>query len=114
MTMRIFVGFIALAGFIATAAAQTQPAPQAPPSAPPPAAAAPMKADTPSVDCRAQARSQGLRGQPARDAIALCVEELRTACLKETIAKKIVGKDRKDFIHNCVSRPKSGDQGSKG
>ena len=110
--MRIVVGFIALLGFAATAAAQT--APNAPaPSAPPPAAATPAQPSTKPVDCRAQAREKGLRGQAVRDAIALCVEELRLACLKEAIDKKIVGKARGAFIRSCSGRPKAGDKDGK-
>jgi hypothetical protein len=113
--MRIVLGFIALVSFAATAAAQTAPSSPAPAIAPPPAAAAaPAQPATKPVDCRAQAQAKGLRGQAARDAIALCVEELRAACLKEAIDKKIVGKDRATFIRSCSGRPKTGDKGGKG
>ena len=111
--MRIVLGFIALVGFAATAAAQTAPSSPTPSAAPPAAAAAPAQPATKPVDCRAQAREKGLRGQAVRDAIALCVEELRTACLKEAIDKKIVGKARGAFIRSCSGRPKAGDRGGK-
>jgi hypothetical protein len=108
--MRIVIGLIALIGFAAAAAAQT-PAPSAP--AAPPAAAA-MKPDTKPVDCRAAAKAKGLNGQAARDSVALCRQELRTACLKEAIDKKIDDKkERRAFIKTCGARPKGGDQGGK-
>ena len=98
--MRLVIGFAALIGLVGVAAAQ--------PAAPPPAQTpAPVRPDTPPVNCRAQAQSKGLSGQAARDAVALCREELRTACLKEAIAKQIVGSERKAFVRNCSRRPKS-------
>jgi len=104
--MRIVAGFIALVGFASVAAAQTAP------SSPPPAAAIAAPSTKP-VDCRAQAQSKGLRGQASRDAVSLCVEELRTACLKEAIEKKIVGKNRQVFIKTCAGRPKAAGKNEK-
>jgi hypothetical protein len=43
-----------------------------------------------------------------RDAVALCREEQRTACLKEAINKHIVCKERKAFVKDCSRRPKDG------
>jgi hypothetical protein len=65
------------------------------------------------VDCRAEAKAKGLGGQAAKDAVALCREELRTACLKEAIDKKVDGKERREFIKTCSARPKGG-EGGKG
>jgi hypothetical protein len=100
--MRIVVGFIALVGLASVAAAQTAP----------PAAAIPAPSTKP-VDCRAQAQAKGLRGQASRDAVSLCVEELRTACLKEAIEKKIVGKNRQAFMKTCAGRPKAAGKDEK-
>jgi hypothetical protein len=110
--MRLLVIAAALTGFAAAAAAQTAPAPA--PSATPPAAAATPAPGTPPVDCRAQAQSKGLRGQAARDAVTLCVEEQRLACTKEAIEKKIVGKQRREFVRACAGRPGKGDAAGKG
>ena len=95
--MRIVIGIIALVSFAGIAAAQT--------------AAPAMQPTTKPVDCRAEAKSKGLGGQAARDAIALCREELRMACLKEAIDKKIVGKDRRGFVKSCSARPKGKEAG---
>jgi hypothetical protein len=63
------------------------------------------------VDCRAQAQSKGLRGQAARDAMEICVEEQRLACVKEAVEKKVVGAARRDFVRSCAGRPGRGDAG---
>jgi hypothetical protein len=99
--MRPVIAFALLIGMVAAAAAQPAP----PPAASPPA---PIKPDTPPVDCRGQASAKGLSGQAMRDAVALCREEQRTACLKEAINKHIVGKERKAFVKDCSRRPKDG------
>ena len=96
--MRILIAAIALA-------AKTSPRPRQ--------TAAPVKPETKAVDCRADAKAKGLGGQAAKDAVALCREELRTACLKEAIDKKVAGNRRRDFIKTCSARPKGG-EGGKG
>jgi hypothetical protein len=92
--MRILIAVIAVAAFTVTAAAQN---------------ATPMQPTTKPVDCRAEAKTKGLSGQAAKDSVALCRQELRTACLKEAIDKKITGKERRDFIRTCSARPKGGE-----
>jgi hypothetical protein len=116
MHMRRLVIAAALIGFTAAASAQTTPPPDAAPSETPPAAGgAPSpstpSASTPPVDCRAQAQSKGLRGQAARDAMEICVEEQRLACVKEAVEKKVVGAARRDFVRSCAGRPGRGDAG---
>ena len=69
---------------------------------------------TPPADCRGQAQSKGLRGQAARDAIQVCVEEQRLACVKEAVEKKIVGEHRREFVRACAGRPKRGEGGNRG
>jgi hypothetical protein len=93
--MRILVAVIAVAAFTVAAAAQST---------------TPMQPTTKPVDCRAEAKTKGLSGQAAKDSVALCREELRTACLKEAIDKKIVGKDRRVFVKSCSARPKGKDR----
>lgn len=120
--MRLLVIAAALVGFTVAAAAQTDPAPA--PSAPPPAASEPSAAppaagaaptaSTPPVDCRAQARSKGLRGQEARDAVRGCVQEQRLACTKEAAEKKLAGTARRDFVRACAGRPGKADESKKG
>jgi hypothetical protein len=100
--MRIVFAIAALTAFAGAAVAQPAAAPA--PSAAPPAATSPQPG-IPKVDCRANAQSKGLRGQPARDAIAICVEEQRLACLKEAVEKKIVAQQRREFIRTCAGRP---------
>jgi hypothetical protein len=66
------------------------------------------------VDCRGQAQEKGLRGQAARDAMQICVEEQRVACTKEAVDKKIVGEARREFIRACAGRPGRAERGNKG
>lgn len=96
---------IALATLSLVGAAAAQPPPISPPPGNGPAAN--------GVDCRAQAQAQGLRGQAMRDAVQLCVAELRVTCLKQAIAQKLVKDARKTFIKSCAGRPGAG-QGQKG
>jgi hypothetical protein len=105
--MRLIVIAAVFAGFTTAAAAQTTPAP----SATPPAASNVPAPSTPPADCRGQAQSKGLRGQAARDAIQVCVEEQRLACVKEAVEKKVVGEHRREFVRACAGRPKRGDRG---
>jgi hypothetical protein len=110
--MRHLVIAAALIGFTAAASAQTTPAPDAAPSETPPAAGNVPSPSTPPVDCRGQAQSKGLRGQAARDAMEICMEEQRLACTKEAVEKKVVGAARRDFIRSCAGRPGRGDAAS--
>jgi hypothetical protein len=116
MDMRLLVIAAVLAGLTTAATAQTAPAPPAtPPAATPPAASSVPAPSTPPADCRGKAQSQGLRGQAARDAIQICVEEQRLACVKEAVEKKIVGESRRDFVRACAGRPKRGEgRGNRG
>jgi hypothetical protein len=45
---------------------------------------------------------QNLRGQTLADFVAVCHLEARLACLKEAIAKKLVGPDRGAFMKSCA------------
>ena len=105
--MRLIVIAAVLAGFTTAAAAQTAPAPA--PSATPPAAS-----NVPAPSTPGQAQSKGLRGQAARDAIQVCVEEQRLACVKEAVEKKIVGEHRREFVRTCAGRPKRGEGANRG
>ncbi|MBX9826072.1 MAG: hypothetical protein K2Y27_13895 [Xanthobacteraceae bacterium] len=109
--MRRLVIAAALIGFAAVAQAQTAPPPDAAPSAAPPAAGGAPSPSTPPVDCRGQAQSKGLRGQAARDAMEICMEEQRLACVKEAVEKKVVGAARRDFVRSCAGRPGRADAG---
>jgi hypothetical protein len=46
--------------------------------------------------------SQGLKGQEQRDQIQLCVAQARIDCLKQAIDQKVVGRERREFIKNCM------------
>ena len=112
--MRLIVMAAVLAGFTTAAAAQTAPAAAPAPSAAPSAASSVPAPSTPPADCRGQAQSKGLRGQAARDAIQVCVEEQRLACVKEAVDKKIVGEQRREFVRACAGRPKRGEGSNRG
>jgi hypothetical protein len=53
------------------------------------------------LTCRASA--QTLQDQDKKDQIELCVAEARLDCLKQAIAKKVVGPERRDFIKTCMT-----------
>jgi hypothetical protein len=40
-----------------------------------------------------------------RDAVQLCAAEPRLTCLKEAMDRKIVGKERREFVRSCPTRP---------
>jgi hypothetical protein len=42
-------------------------------------------------------------GQDLQDELQLCLAEGRLYCLKQAIAHKIVGVQRKDFVENCMT-----------
>ena len=110
--MRLIVIAAVLAGFTTAAAAQTAPAARTLRNAARRIERA--RAKHPAADCRGQAQSKGLRGQAARDAIQVCVEEQRLACVKEAVEKKIVGEHRREFVRACAGRPKRGEGANRG
>jgi hypothetical protein len=65
-----------------------------------PAGAAPP---TKRATCRAEGEGQGLKGQKLRDHVQLCVQQARTACLNEAIAKNLRGAERKAFMRSCTA-----------
>jgi hypothetical protein len=53
------------------------------------------------LTCRTSA--QALQGQDRSDQMQLCLEEARLDCLKQAIAQKVVGPQRRDFIKTCMT-----------
>jgi hypothetical protein len=53
------------------------------------------------LTCRTSA--QTLQGEDKKDQIELCMAEARLDCLKQAIAKKAVGPERRDFIKTCMT-----------
>jgi hypothetical protein len=49
-----------------------------------------------------QTTSQGMNGQDQRDQMQLCMAQAHLDCLKQAIDQKIVGRQRKDFLQNCM------------
>jgi hypothetical protein len=104
--MRSMLAVMLAAVFATSALAQSPPPPPAPPPAAAPGApvgAAPPPPPSKRASCRAQGRSQGLRGQQLKDQVQLCVQAARTACLNEAIAKNLRGPDRKAFMRSCTA-----------
>ena len=99
--MRISLAAIAASlAIAATAYAQAPTTPAATdPATAAPAAAVPVPS-TKRFACHTA--SQGLKGQEQRDQIQLCVAQARIDCLKQAIEQKIVGRERKEFVKNCV------------
>lgn len=78
------------------------------PRASPSAAAAP--AGSKRADCRASAKTAQGDKQDKLDQYQLCLAQARIDCLKEAIAKKVVGVQRRDYVKNCVGS--RGDDGT--
>ena len=99
--MRISLAAIAASlAIAATAYAQAPATPAATDAATvAPAAAVPVPS---SKRFACHTASQGLKGQEQRDQIQLCVAQARIDCLKQAIEQKIVGRERKEFVKNCV------------
>lgn len=87
----------------------TPPAEQAPPPADsgtmqpaqPPGAAQARSAK--AMACRQQQQAQGMRGQDLRDAVQVCVVQAHLDCLKQAIAAKVRGPERRSFIDTCMN-----------
>jgi hypothetical protein len=53
--------------------------------------------------CRQNAVAKGLRGGPdMTDYVIVCVSEARLGCLKQAVAQKIRGPERRDFLNRCL------------
>jgi hypothetical protein len=51
--------------------------------------------------CREQGIQRRLRGEDLRDFVQVCQLETRLRCLKQAIARHIVGPARRDYILSC-------------
>ncbi|WGR94960.1 hypothetical protein MTX26_02850 [Bradyrhizobium sp. ISRA443] len=92
-----------LSSVAAFAQSTTSPAPAAPAAAPAQgntAAAAPVPG---AKRAACQSTAQALKGQERRDQMQLCMAQARLDCLKQAVAQKIVGPQRKDFVKSCAS-----------
>jgi hypothetical protein len=47
--------------------------------------------------------AQALQGQDRKDQMELCVAQARLDCLKQAIAQKVVGPQRRDYIKTCMT-----------
>ena len=54
-----------------------------------------------NVICRVQGSRKGLRGEDLLDYMQVCVLETRLRCLKQAIARRIVGPARRNYIAAC-------------
>jgi hypothetical protein len=54
------------------------------------------------LSCRTAAKA--LQGQDKKDQIELCVAEAHLDCLKQAIANKAVGAQRRDYIRTCMTQ----------
>jgi hypothetical protein len=52
---------------------------------------------------KCHASAQVLQGQDRKDQMQLCLEEARLDCLKQAIAQKVIGRERRDFIKTCMT-----------
>ena len=47
-------------------------------------------------------RSKGLRGPDAQNQTALCMQEARTACLRQAVSEHVLRQDQKMYVRNCL------------
>jgi hypothetical protein len=52
--------------------------------------------------CLQQGAAKGMRGFELRDFTVVCVAEARLICLRQAVAQKLQGPDRKEFIGRCL------------
>jgi subtilisin family serine protease len=52
--------------------------------------------------CRQAGADEGVEAAEISDYVAACVSEARNACLKQAVARKVRGPERKDFINRCL------------
>ena len=52
--------------------------------------------------CRETSRRQGLRGPEAQNQTALCMQEARTACLRQAITAHVPRQDQRAYVQNCI------------
>jgi len=57
-----------------------------------------------AMACRKQQQAQGARGPDLQDAVQVCVAEARLDCLKQAIAAKVRGLQRRSFIETCMNQ----------
>ena len=55
--------------------------------------------------CQQAAKQKGLHGPEMGDEITVCVEEAKLDCLKQAVAQKARGPERKTFIETCLAKP---------
>jgi hypothetical protein len=55
--------------------------------------------------CRQDGMSKGVRGSDILDYATVCVAEARLGCLKQAVAQKVRGPDRRDFMNRCLLGP---------
>jgi hypothetical protein len=81
--------------------------------APDPGAPAAGRTVNKRLECRQQARQQGLRGRAAADQALICMAEARLACTKQAVAQKLDRRARATFIRDCMGTPARGGRGRK-
>ena len=99
---------------VAASSVLAQNAPGPTEQAPPPGGSSTMQpARTPengparsakAIACREQQQAQGVRGPDLQDAVQVCVAEAHLDCLKQAIAAKARGPQRRSFIENCMNQ----------
>jgi hypothetical protein len=104
------VGLAGLAVILISAAALAQSSPSAPDTSPDSETAPKIANMTGApqplpvgkwMTCHTSA--QALQGQDRKDQMELCVAEAHLDCLKQAIAKKAIGPQRRDFIKTCMT-----------
>ena len=86
-----------------------QPAEEAPPGGgstmqPGPAPGGGPARSAKAMACRSQQQAQGVRGPDLQDAVQVCVAEAHLDCLKQAIAAKARGPQRRSFIESCMNQ----------
>ena len=100
---------------VAAGSVLAQNAPPATEEAPPPSGSSTMQPNrapenspmrsAKAMACRKQQQAQGVRGPDLQDAVQVCAAEAHLDCLKQAIAAKARGPQRRSFIENCMNQP---------
>jgi Subtilase family len=60
--------------------------------------------------CRQDGAVRGVQASEMADFIAVCVSEARLACLKQVVAQRVHGPERRDFLNRCLQGPRAAAQ----
>jgi hypothetical protein len=100
--VRVITAIVALGLALAALAQSSPPSPTSPPTVQTNDAPAAPVAESKLFAC--QTAVKGLQGQERQDQMQLCRAQAHLDCLKQAIDRKVVGPQRRDFLHSCMQQ----------